>query len=283
MNRQFGKQSGFRSGMAGKTIAVAVVGAALFGLSAVAPTQTHAAINKVVPGHVGTAHSPFAVSSTYLFPLQTGMNKVTIQGNNAMATAKRVDLIRFPGTVKIKSKGLNHLHLNIFVKENAAHGKTGDGIIVQPVSKGTPDKFRWKIYKRGTVTNVVAAQQVQQNASRTITIQGKGLSKAELRPQPQRWTILGRTQRTDTSITYAIRFDKCFKQVFKPFHLLNEDLPPQFKNNVKFSSFLGKAEATVDVVGPNCVRPRIRQGAPRLGCPRGYVPVSPGSSVCRRI
>lgn len=260
----------------GAAVSAAIVAGALGANSA------DAKINKVVSGHVATGGG-VGGNANYLFPLHTGLNKVTIQGNAAMLTARAVTVAPLKATVRIVGRGSTHLHLNINVSGEAPDGQTGDGIVRQPANKGgVPDKWRWKVYKRGTVTRILVPNGVAKGEVKNVVFQGRNMEKAKLRTSNTRYTVLSRTGRSATAVTYAIRFDKCMGSgtSISSAYLHNEGLPPSFISSTTSSAFLGNQAKTIRIAG--CGQLRNRGGALMQKCRPGYWRPNPNRGCVRR-
>lgn len=201
-----------------------------------------------------------------------------------MSTAKALSLSPLKANVKIVGKGTNYLHLNITVSSEAPDGQTGDGIIIQPVNKGTPDKLRWKVYKRGKVTAIDGPDSVALGSRHTIVFRGSDMGRATMIPQSAKWSSANRTGRSQGTVTYSILFDKCNsgKVNIKPFLLVNQDLPPAFRNDITISGFRGNASKTVTITDASCGPPRIRGGAVMGSCPPGYYRPAANRGCIRR-
>ncbi len=234
----------------------------VFGAAAIATTvfATYAAraeISKVVAGHVGTDSSQWSSIPTDYFPLQTGLNKITIQGSVALSTAKFVSTSPLKATSKIVARGTNYLHVNITVSDEASNGQTGDGVILQPVSAGSPDKFRWKVYSRGTVTQIAGPREVRIGDVKKYTFIGKNMGNALLDYKTSIWSIVKRESRSATAVSYLLRFENCSASVrgarISSSMLRNDGLPQRFRgSNRSFAKFLGGKELRIRVKGGIC-------------------------------
>jgi hypothetical protein len=242
------------------------------------------AISRVAPGHIGGAFSSQALSPNAHFPLQTGLNKLTLQGNAAMLTATMISLERLKANATIVGRGPNYLHVNITVSHKAPQGQTGRATVEQRLRIGQPDQFNWRVFTRGHVAAIDGPSSVALNSEHIITFRGSGLERAELRPHHNEWTIVRRLRRSAHSVHYRIRFNRCSsgETYFTQYMLVNESLPPTFKRDVQLSHFRGQVRKPVTIIASGCGRPRVRAGAISKGCLPGYYKPYPNSQCIKR-